>query len=99
MERAALGCQIDGGQCPAVTPTRMPKSSPPSWLACPTVLVGSAWRVLRSAKTDFVLDALEQALHDRQHVQKGGLIQHSDRGGQYLSIRYTERLAEAGIEP
>lgn len=57
------------------------------------------WRVSRSAKTDFVLDALEQALHDRRPVQKGGLIHHSDRGGQYLSIRYTERLSEAGIEP
>jgi transposase InsO family protein len=57
------------------------------------------WRVSRSAKTDFVLDALEQALYDRQPVQKGGLIHHSDRGRQYLSIRYTERLAEAGIEP
>jgi len=57
------------------------------------------WRVSRSAKTDFVLDALEQALHDRRPVQKGRLIHHSDRGGQYLSIRYTERLAEAGIEP
>ncbi len=49
------------------------------------------WRVSRSAKTDFVLDALEQALHDRRPVQKGGLIHHSDRGGQYLSIRYTDR--------
>lgn len=57
------------------------------------------WRVSRSAKTDFVLDALEQALHDRRPVQKGGLVYNSDRGGQYLSIRYTERLAEAGIEP
>ncbi len=57
------------------------------------------WRVSRSAKTDFVLDALEQALHDRRPVQESGLIHHSDRGGQYLSIRYTERLAEAGIEP
>lgn len=57
------------------------------------------WRVSRSAKTDFVLDALEQALHDRRPVQKGGLIHHSDRGRQYLSIRYTERLSEAGIEP
>jgi transposase InsO family protein len=57
------------------------------------------WRVSRSAKTDFVLDALEQALHDRRPVQKSGLVHHSDRGGQYLSIRYTERLAEAGIEP
>ena len=57
------------------------------------------WRVSRSTKTDFVLDALEQALHDRRPVQKGGLVHHSDRGGQYLSIRYTERLAEAGIDP
>jgi len=57
------------------------------------------WRVSRSAKTDFVLDALEQALHDRLPLQKGGLIHHSDRGGQYSSIRYTERLAESGIEP
>jgi len=57
------------------------------------------WRVSRSAKTDFVLNALEQALHDRRPVQASGLIHHSDRGGQYLSIRYTERLAEAGIEP
>jgi putative transposase len=57
------------------------------------------WRVSRSAKTDFVLDALEQALHDRRPVHESGLIHHSDRGGQYLSIRYTERLAEAGIEP
>lgn len=57
------------------------------------------WRVSRSAKTDPLLDASEQALHDRRPVQKGGLIHHSDRGGQYLSIRYTDRLAEAGIEP
>jgi transposase InsO family protein len=57
------------------------------------------WRVSSSPKTDFVLDALEQALHDRKPVHKGGLIHHSDRGGQYLSIRYTERLALAGIEP
>ena len=57
------------------------------------------WRVSSSPKTDFVLDALEQALHDRRPVHKGGLIHHSDRGGQYLSIRYTERLADAGIEP
>ncbi|EAQ05975.1 integrase, catalytic region [Yoonia vestfoldensis SKA53] len=56
------------------------------------------WWVSRSAKTDFVLDAREQAPHDRKPVQKGGLFHYSDRGGQYLSIRYTERLAEAGIE-
>jgi len=56
------------------------------------------WRVSRSAKTDFVLDALEQALYNRRPVRKSGLIHHSDRGSQYLSIRYTDRLAEAGIE-
>lgn len=57
------------------------------------------WRVSRTARTDFVLDALEQALHDRRPVRKGGLVHHSDRGVQYVSIRYTERLADAGIEP
>jgi transposase InsO family protein len=56
------------------------------------------WRVSRTAHAAFVLDALEQALHDRRPA-KGGLTHHSDRGGQYLSIRYTERLLEAGIEP
>src|SRR5207344_1260412 len=56
------------------------------------------WRVSRSARADFVLDALEQALCDRRPVHKGGLVHHSDRGGQYLSIRYTERRANAGIE-
>jgi putative transposase len=57
------------------------------------------WRVSRHARADFVIDALEQALHERQPLRKGGLIHHSDRGSQYVSIRYTERLAEAGIEP
>ena len=57
------------------------------------------WRVSRSAHADFVLDALEQALCDRRPVRQGGLVHHSDRGAQYVSIRYTERLAEAGIEP
>jgi transposase InsO family protein len=57
------------------------------------------WRVSSSMHTDFVLDALEQALYDRQPQQTGGLVHHSDRGSQYVSIRYTERLAEAGIEP
>lgn len=56
------------------------------------------WRVSRTAHTGFVLDALEQALHERRPV-RGGLIHHSDRGGQYVAIRYTERLLEAGIEP
>jgi len=57
------------------------------------------WRVSRTAHAGFVLDALEQALHDRRPARGGGLVHHSDRGSQYLSIRYTERLAEAGIEP
>jgi putative transposase len=56
------------------------------------------WRVSRSMQTDFVLDALEQALYARQPA-RDSLIHHSDRGVQYLSIRYSERLAEAGIEP
>ena len=54
------------------------------------------WRVSRSMHTEFVLDALEQALWARQ-PQRDALIHHSDRGSQYVSIRYTERLAEAGI--
>ena len=57
------------------------------------------WRVSHSMQTDFVLDALEQALYDRQPERSESLIHHSDRGSQYVSIRYTERLAEAGIEP
>src|SRR5262249_54269448 len=57
------------------------------------------WRVSRTAHASFVLDALEQALHDRRPVHRGGLVHHSDRGSQYVSIKYTERLAEAGIEP
>ena len=57
------------------------------------------WRVSRSMRSDFVLDALEQALFDRQPERTEALVHHSDRGSQYVSIRYTERLAEAGIEP
>ena len=56
------------------------------------------WRASRSAQTSFVLDALEQALHERRPIQGSGLIHHSDRGVQYVSIRYTERLADSGIE-
>lgn len=56
------------------------------------------WRVSRSMHAEFVLDALEQALHDRRPIRGGGLIHHSDRGVQYVSIKYTERLAEAGVE-
>ncbi|MGA6998832.1 MAG: IS3 family transposase [Pseudolabrys sp.] len=57
------------------------------------------WRVSRTAHAGFVLDALEQALHDRRPIHRGGLVHHSDRGSQYVSIKYTERLAEAGVEP
>jgi putative transposase len=57
------------------------------------------WRVSRSAHAGFVLDALEQALHDRKPVSGGKLVHHSDRGVQYVSIKYTERLADAGLVP
>jgi transposase InsO family protein len=57
------------------------------------------WRASRTAHASFVLDALEQALHDRRPLHRAGLVHHSDRGSQYVSIKYTERLAEAGIEP
>jgi putative transposase len=57
------------------------------------------WRASRTAHAGFVLDALEQALHERRPVRGAGLVHHSDRGGQYLALRYTERLAQAGIEP
>jgi putative transposase len=57
------------------------------------------WRVNRTAHAGFVLDALEQAPHDRRPAHRGGLVHHSDRGSQYVSIKYTERLATAGIEP
>lgn len=56
------------------------------------------WRVSSSMRADFVLDALEQALYARKPERDGALIHHSDRGSQYLSIRYSERLAEAGIQ-
>jgi putative transposase len=57
------------------------------------------WRVSRSAHAGFVLDALEQAIADRRPVAGGGLVHHSDRGVQYVSIKYTERLAQAGLVP
>ena len=57
------------------------------------------WRASRSMSAEFVLDALDQALHDRRPVHGGGLVHHSDRGVQYVSIKYTERLAGAGVEP
>lgn len=57
------------------------------------------WRVSSSLRSDLALDALEQALYERPLVAATPLVHHSDRGVQYLSIRYTDRLAEAGIEP
>jgi putative transposase len=57
------------------------------------------WRVSASLRTDFVLDALEQAIYDRRGAGVEHLVHHSDRGTQYLSMRYTDRLVEAGIEP
>jgi transposase InsO family protein len=54
------------------------------------------WRVSRSLRTELVLDALEQAIWARKDIKN--LIHHSDRGSQYLSIRYGERLNDAGIE-
>ena len=57
------------------------------------------WRVAASLRTDFVLDALEQAIYNRVGEEVAELVHHSDRGTQYLSMRYTERLTEAGIEP
>ena len=59
----------------------------------------SAGGPLETTHASFVLDALEQALYDRQPAHRGGLVHHTDRGTQYVSIKYTERLAEAGIEP
>jgi len=57
------------------------------------------WRVSSSLGTDFVLDALEQAIYDRCGDHIAGLVHHSDRGTQYVSMRYTHRLADAGIAP
>ena len=57
------------------------------------------WRASSSLRSDLALDALEQALYDRQEDSAERLVHHSDRGVQYLSIKYTERLAQVGIEP
>jgi putative transposase len=65
--------------------------------ACSRFVVG--WQVSRSLRTDLALDALEMALWTRRTAPLIGLIHHSDRGVQYLAIRYTERLAEAGVIP
>ena len=57
------------------------------------------WRVSSSLRTDFVLDALDQAIYERCGDDLGDLIHHSDRGSQYLAMRYTDRLTDAGIQP
>jgi transposase InsO family protein len=57
------------------------------------------WRVSSTLRTDFVLDALEQAIYARGGTLPAGLVHHSDQGTQYLSMRYTDRLADAGIAP
>ena len=57
------------------------------------------WRVSSSLRTDFVLNALEQAIYARGGARPAGLVHHSDQGTQYLSMRYTDRLVEAGIAP
>ena len=57
------------------------------------------WQISRSLRSELALDALEQAISERLGEDAGSLVHHSDRGGQYLSLRYTERLALAGIEP
>jgi putative transposase len=54
------------------------------------------WRVSTSLRTDLALDALEMAIWARRDEDLDGLVHHSDRGVQYLAVRYTERLAEAG---
>jgi putative transposase len=64
---------------------------------CSRYIVG--WQVAQSLRTDLALDALEMALWARRTQEITGLIHHSDRGSQYLAIRYTERLAEAGAVP
>lgn len=58
-----------------------------------------ARRISSTAHADFVLDAPERALHDRRPANRGARIHHSDRGSQYVGIKHTERLADAGIEP
>ena len=67
-------------------------------VCCASVQIGEATTGLTQG-ADFVLDALEQALYARQPERDSSLIHHSDRGSQYVSIRYSERLAEAGVEP
>src|ERR1700757_4117779 len=77
--------------------TPLPGASPGSGFARPRT--GSGVACSRTAPAGFVLDPLEQALHERRPVRGGGLVHHSDRGVPYVSIKYTERLAAAGIAP
>ena len=106
LDRDAAVGGLPGRTRPACPPTRAARGAV-SWQGFVYVafvidayarrIVG--WRVSRTAHAGFVLDALEQALAERRPVQRDGLVHHSDRGSQYVSIRYTERLAEAGSEP
>ena len=61
------------------------------------IVVG--WRVAASMTTEMVMDALEMAVWNRRTHLLDGVIAHSDAGGQYVSVRYTERLAEIGARP
>jgi transposase InsO family protein len=83
--------------CPADRVNRQFQAPRPNalWLADFTYV--ATWQGF--VHMTFVLDALEQALHDRRPAKGGGLIHHSDRGSQYVAIKYTERLTEAGVEP
>ena len=67
-------------------------------LRVPTLHVGTGPALELTAHASSVLNALEQAIRERLPVHRGGLVHHSDSGSQYVSIRYSERLAEAGIE-
>ena len=98
-----LGAPVsERGICFQPRPTQRP---PTQGFVCVAFIIDTfadkivGWRVSSSPKTDFVLDIVEQALHDRRPVHQGGPIHHSDRDGPYLSIRYTERLVVAGIDP
>ena len=80
----------------------LPLRRPPPVCGSLRVGVGDAASRLGDAAslaTDFVLDALEQAIYDRRGAGIADLVHHSDRGTQYVSMRYTDRLAEAGIAP
>jgi hypothetical protein len=95
-ERAARMVQEHRGECPSFPPGKVgcTSRSSPTRFARPIV----GWRV-SDLRTDFVLNTLEHALYARLPERDGALIHHSGRGSQYVSIRYSERLAEAGIEP